>query len=57
MNLTKAGRRDVELQRRKHGHRTDGRSVFEIDRQLKKRAEEIKAKRVLKQRLQEGTDV
>lgn len=57
MNINKATHRDRELQRRKHGHQIDGKSIFEIERIQRERAKEIRRKRMEKQKLQEGEDV
>lgn len=54
MKLDKALKRDAEIQRRKYGPREDGRSVFDIEKIQKKRAEEIKRKRFQKQEMQEA---
>ena len=37
----KAKKRDKKLQLRKHGHREDGRSVFDMLRQIVKRSKQV----------------
>lgn len=54
MKLSKASKRDKKLQKRINGHREDGRSVFTIREEQKKRAIEIKKLRKLEEELLEG---
>ena len=55
MKLEKALKRDAEIARRKHGHRTDGRGNFLIQEEQRKRAEKIKMERIQKEELQEAS--
>lgn len=54
MKLSKASKRDKKLQKRVNGHREDGRSVFIIKEEQKKRAIAIKRLRKLEEELLEG---
>lgn len=53
MKIQKALRRDVEIERRKNGHHSDGNSVKLIQEIERKRAEKIKQERQKKEELQE----
>lgn len=53
MNLKKAIQRDRERERRQHGHQEDGRSVFDIRRSQRNRAQQIKEERATKEELLE----
>ena len=54
MKLSKCIRRDYEREKRRKGHREDGRSTFVIREIQRKRVEEIKRNRLIKQQLLEG---
>jgi len=56
MKILKAIKRDKEIQRRKYGHVTDGKSVFVIKETEKQRAERIKNQRLLKERIRLGEE-
>lgn len=45
MNLQKANKRDKKREKRRHGHIVDSKSVLEIERLQRERAEEIRKKR------------
>ena len=51
MNLTKAIQRDREINKRKNGHRVDNRSIFLLEEQKKKKAEQIRKEREAKEKL------
>lgn len=52
MKLSKAIKRDNEINRRRYGQRTDGKSVFQIEYEKKKRADKaIKELRRFKEEL------
>ena len=53
MKLSKATRRDKQINNRRHGQRSDNRSVFTIRDEEIKRAAEIKRLRRLKEELEE----
>ena len=53
MKLSKASRRDREINNRRNGERRDNRSVFTIRDEEIKRAEKIKRLRKLKEELEE----
>lgn len=54
MNLHKASKRDNKINKRKNGHREDGRSVFTIKRIQKEKALRIEKERKRKEKLLEG---
>lgn len=56
MNLHKASKRDNKLQKRRNGHREDGRSVFTIKEIQKNRALKIRKEQQRKQELLEGEE-
>ena len=49
MNINKCARRDREIDKRKNGHRVDGKGVFLIKEIQKKKYNEIKRNRIRKQ--------
>jgi hypothetical protein len=56
VKLTKASRRDNEINKRKNGHREDGRGVFTIKKLQRKRAIAIEKERKRKEELLEGEE-
>jgi hypothetical protein len=56
MKLSKASKRDRKLQKRRGGHREDGRSVFTIKEIQKNRALKIRKEQQRKQDLLEEQD-
>lgn len=50
MKLEKSVRRDRKISRRRGGHREDGRSVFTIQEEQRKRAEKIRREREEKEK-------
>jgi hypothetical protein len=56
MNIQKASKRDNKIQKRKNGHREDGRSVFTIKRLQKERALQIEQERKRKEAILVGDD-
>jgi hypothetical protein len=55
MRLSKCGKRDRMIEKRRNGHKTDGRSVFTLQEIQKKKRDEIKRSRLKKQqRFSEG---
>ena len=51
MNISKAIKRDREINRRKSGHRVDNRNIFLLEEEKKKKAEQIKKEREVKEKL------
>jgi len=50
MKLQKAVKRDRKINRRQNGHLEDGRSVFTIQEEQRKRADKIKQERAEKEK-------
>lgn len=55
MKLSKAIRRDAEIQRRRTGHVVDNKGIFLQQEEQRKRAEKIKQERKQKEELQEAS--
>jgi hypothetical protein len=56
VKLTKASKRDNKINRRRNGHREDGRSVFTIKKIQRERALRIEQDRKRKEELLEGEE-
>jgi hypothetical protein len=57
VKLTKASKRDNKINRRRSGHREDGRSVFTIKKIQRERALRIESERKRKEELLGGEEV
>jgi len=57
VKLTKASKRDNKINKRRNGHREDGRSVFTIKKLQRDRALAIEKERKRKEELLEGDEL
>lgn len=57
MNINKINSRDSKLNRRRHGMRVSGRSIFTLEEIKKKKADKIKKERLLKERIQQDESI
>jgi hypothetical protein len=54
MDIKKALKRDNKISKRRNGHQEDGRSVFAIKEEQRKRAQRIRTEREIKDKLVQG---